>query len=417
MTSSSSRLHYGWIILSMGLLVVFGSLGLARFGYAMVLPDMKESLGLGGTEAGAIATASLSGYLALSIIGGALASRYGPRVVIAVGLTLAGLGMILTGTANGFAVVLLSQLLAGIGSGASNIPVMGLIASWVAPHRLGVASGFMVGGSSLGLVIVGFITPRILSSNDEDGWRICWYVFGCITLVLAVAAYVFLRNQPSERGEKRLGSVDDDSPPIRRPGPLEWGKLYRSRTVWKLGLVYIAFGFSYIIYMTFFKQQLQDEGGYTQGEAGTLYMIMGWVSFLCGPLWGFISDRIGRKQALMMVYAIHAVAFSLFGLWTEPAGFILSAVLFGLTAWSIPAIMTAACGEVVGGRLAPAALGFITLFFGVGQVLGPIIAGATEDVADSLLPAYICASSIALLGAIGAFFLRPASKEEVGSHR
>lgn len=414
MTSSFPRIHYGWVVLGMGLLAVFGSLGLGRFGYAMVLPDMKEGLDIGDTEAGAIATASLLGYLALSVIGGILATRFGPRVVITVGLALAGLGMILTGMSNGLATVMFSQLLVGMGSGAGNIPVVGLVASWVAPRRLGAASGIIVSGSSLGLVVVGFVTPLLLASREEDGWRLCWYILGTTTVGLAIVAYILLRNHPSEKGLMPLGSKDSIRPPVKQSRTLDWGKVYRSRSVWQLGFVYIAFGLSYIVYMTFFREQLTQAGDYTQLEAGDLYMTMGWVSFICGPLWGYVSDRIGRMWALTMVYLMHVAAFSLFGLWTVPVGFTFSAILFGLSAWSIPAIMTAACGETVGARLAPAALGFITLFFGIGQTIAPIVAGSMADAAGSLLPAYIFAASIALLGAIGAFVLKSTTEGPIG---
>jgi len=76
------RLHYAWVILAVGALVVFGALGLARFGYTMLLPPMQGDLGLDNTQAGALATANLAGYLALTVIGGALASHFGPRIVI-----------------------------------------------------------------------------------------------------------------------------------------------------------------------------------------------------------------------------------------------------------------------------------------------------------------------------------------------
>ena len=68
-----------------GHLLSSAALGLARFGYTMVLPAMQSGLGLTNTHAGGLATANLIGYLALSVLGGALAARYGPRVVITVG--------------------------------------------------------------------------------------------------------------------------------------------------------------------------------------------------------------------------------------------------------------------------------------------------------------------------------------------
>ena len=61
---------------------------------------------------------------------------------------------------------------------------------------------------------------------------------------------------------------------------------------WYVALIYAAFGFSYIIYMTFFTKYLVAEGNYIQEAAGGLFMAMGVVSLLCG-MWGVVSDRIG----------------------------------------------------------------------------------------------------------------------------
>lgn len=415
MTSPPSRIHYGWVVLAVGTLVVFGSLGLARFGYTMVLPSMQVGLGIDNTQAGVLATANLVGYLALAVIGGAAAARYGPRSVIAAGLAVAGAAMLFTGLATGFIAAAVWRLLTGVGSGASNVPVMGLMASWFATKRRGLATGIAVAGSSLALIFVGVLVPRILDTYGEDGWRVCWYIFGSMTLLLAVGSLFLLHNRPSEVGLKALGGDGQDPAPVVHTEALQWSRVYRSVHVWHLGLVYVAFGFSYIIYMTFFTKHLIAEGGYTEDAAGTLFMTMGWVSLLCGVIWGAVSDLIGRRRALIIVYLIHALAFGSFALWTEPAGFTLSAVLFGLSAWSIPAIMAATCGDVLGPRLAPAALGLITLFFGIGQAVAPIIAGAMADATGSFFSAFLLAAGVAVLGAFGAFLLRPASTGRIST--
>lgn len=405
MNLSPARIHYAWAILAMGTLVVFGSLGLARFGYSVVLPAMQVGLKMDNTQAGALATANLAGYLALSVIGGALASRFGPRAVIAVALTVVGLGMLLTATATGFTSAALWRAVTGVGSGASNVPVMGMWAAWFSRKRRGMASGIAVAGSSLALIAVGPLVPRILAAYPATGWRICWTIFGLVVLLLAAASFLLLRNRPSDVGLKPLGADATETPPAAANAGLHWGSVYRSWIVWHVGLVYIAFGFSYIIYMTFFVKSLIADGGYTQKEAGSLFMTMGWFSLLCGLIWGTLSDIIGRKHALVIVYLIHTVAFSLFALWPAPAGFTISAILFGLTAWSIPAIMAAICGDVLGPRLAPAGLGFVTLFFGIGQAIGPSVAGAVADTAHSLLPGMLLAGGVAFFGAIGASLL------------
>ena len=410
MSSSSNRFHYAWIILIVGTSVVFGSLGLARFGYSMVLPSMQEGLHMGNAQAGALATANLIGYLALSVIGGALAARYGPRTVITIGLTIAGVGMMLTATAGGFVSAAVWRALVGVGSGVSNVPVMGLLSAWFGARRRGLATGVAVAGSSVALILLGATVPLIMTTYGQNGWRVSWYIFGGLTLVLAVAALLLLRNRPADVGQRPLGTNEGDPEGGRAADALHWGAVYRSGLVWHLGLVYVAFGFSYIIYMTFFVKFLMAEGGYSQSAAGGLFMTMGWFSLFCGLIWGGISDLTGRRWALVIVYLIQVVSFGLFGIRTGPLGLTVSAILFGLTAWSIPAIMAAGCGDILGGRLAPAGLGFITLFFGIGQAAGPSIAGAIADAAGSLHPAFLLAAAVSFLGAAGSWLLPGTSR-------
>lgn len=408
-SAKASSFHYAWVVLAVATLVVFGALGLARFGYTMVLAPMQLGLGLSNAHAGGLATANLIGYLALSVLGGALAAHYGPRLVIAVGLTVAALGMLLTGFAESFAAAAAWRALTGIGSGASNVPVMGLIAAWFVQRRRGLAAGIGVTGSSLALIVLGPLVPRILAAYGGNGWRACWFLFAAATLALAVLAFVLLRNRPSDLGLLPLGATTKGPTPDSRASGLNWGSVYRSGVVWHLGLVYVAFGFSYIIYMTFFTKYLITEGGYSHDSAGRLFMLMGWLSLSCGLVWGSVSDTLGRKTALVIVYVIHAVAFGLFALWPSPPGFVLSAVLFGLSAWSIPAIMAATCGDLLGSRLAPAGLGFVTLFFGIGQAAGPSVAGAVADATNSFSSALLLASGVALMGAVGSLFLNSPS--------
>jgi MFS family permease len=411
MTSRSSggspRLHYGWIILATGTLAVFAALGLARFGYSLVLPAMQASLGMDRTQAGLLATANLAGYVVLCAVGGALATRFGPRRVVTAALVAIGLGMGLTGLAENFRQAVAWRALTGLGSGAANVPAVSLVAGWFCPRRRGVATGIAATGSSLGLILLGPTVPRVMGVYGEEGWRVCWFAFGAVALVVGLLAGLLIRNRPAELGLTPVGAAPEEpvAPAPRRK--LSWGSVYRSWTVWHLGSVYVAFGFAYIIYMTFFVKCLVAEGGYTPKAAGNLFMIMGWCSLLSGLIWGAVSDAIGRKGALVAVYLMHTVSFGLFALYPTPAGFTASAVLFGLSAWSIPAIMAAACGDMLGPRLAPAALGFVTFFMGLGQALGPAVAGAIGDRAGSLLPAMLLASGVSLLGAVAAALLRP----------
>ena len=401
-----SGLHYGWVILVLATLVAFGALGLARFGYSIVLPAMQVDLGMDNTQAGVLAAIHVVGYLIASLLVGVLASRFGPRRVIALGLGLAGFSMILTGLADGTTAVGFWRGLAGVGSGMANIPVYGVVSAWFSARRRGLATGIAVSGSSIALIALGPLVPYLLDDFGRSGWRICWYLFGCFTLALAVAGAFLLRNSPADKGLKPIAAENNETAVEEYTNKdLDWSQVYRSTTAWHLGVVYIAFGFSYIIYVTFFFKMLVAEGGYTTIGAGRLFMLMGWCSLLCGLIWGGLSDVVGRRYALLSVYLVQAAAYALVSLWPSNAVFIVSSVMFGITAWSIPGIMAAACGDLFGYRLAPAALGFITVFFGVGQAISPGIAGAMADAAGSFSSAFLLAAIVAVGGAIGALSL------------
>ncbi len=402
--------NYSWIILAMGTLVVFGALGLGRFGYSMVLPEMQSVLNLDHTQAGTLATSNMVGYLAAALGGGFLAARWGIRIVSSLGLFAAGASMLFTGLADSFLLLAAWRGLTGLGSGAANVAIMGIWAAWFSSQKRGLASGIAVAGSSIGLIFTGLLVPWLIGEYSDYAWRVSWYIFGALALALALCAYLVLRNDPSELGisevnkfkkaekqpEKETEKADQG---IREGEQPSWKQVYLSAPVWFLGLIYIAFGFSYVIYMTFFVTFLVGEHHYSSSEAGNLFMAMGWLSLLCGIIWGSLSDKVGRKNTLIILFLIHATAFSLFSFGTAPVHFTVSAILFGLTAWSIPGIIAAACGDMLGAKFAPAALGFVTLFFGLGQATGPWLAGIIADATASFSPAFLLAAAVSVLGA------------------
>jgi MFS family permease len=221
-----------------------------------------------------------------------------------------------------------------------------------------------------------------------------------------------MRNRPEEKGLRPLG--ESTSEQARRKAeqssaPLKWGRVYRSVLLWRLALIYFAFGFSYIIYATFFIGHLVRDISFTPEAAGLLWMQVGIVSLPSGFLWGSLSDRFGRKVMLVCVFTLQALSFGLFGISQSPAMIYASAALFALTAWSIPALMAALVGDTFGSRLAPAALGLVTTIFGIGQALGPWCAGALADAANSFSLAFVIAGAVALVvGAGGALTIRSA---------
>jgi predicted MFS family arabinose efflux permease len=385
---------YRWVIATMGVLTVMGALGFARFGYTMILPSMQEGLSLSEVQAGDLASGNLAGYLVLALVCGMLASRFGPRIVISISLAVVAVAMAATGIAPTYAAAFAGRVLTGMASGGANVPVMGLLASWFVSKQRGLASGIAVSGSSFGLLVTGVSIPQILHAYAGSGWRYAWFFLAALTAVVAVLCALLIRNGAGAAAE----------PPGRTRLP--WRSIFTSRSVWSLSLIYAFFGFSYIVYATFFVRHLVADAGFTTESAGALWSLVGALSIASGFIWGAVSDRLGRKIGLALVFFLQCIAFSVFGLWKTGPGPYVSSMLFALTAWSIPAIMAATCGDLLGPRLAPGALGFLTFFFGIGQVAGPFVAVRIAVPAGSYSPALVLAGIMALAGAALSLLLR-----------
>ena len=118
----------------MGLLTTIGAHGFGRFAYSMINPSMIDGLGLSYTEVGNLATGNFVVYLVLAIVGGFLAARLGPRIVISLSLALMGITMILTGLAKTYGFALAMRTLTGLGNGGAFVPAMALGSIWFSPQ-------------------------------------------------------------------------------------------------------------------------------------------------------------------------------------------------------------------------------------------------------------------------------------------
>jgi sugar phosphate permease len=400
------KLHYAWVIALTGALVTILAHGFGRMSYSVILPSMKDGLVLSYTQIGSIATGNFIGYLCLAIIGGFLAARFGVRRVVFISLLVIGVSLFLTGFSNSFLYAFFMRLITGTGNGGSYVPMMALPAAWFVMQKRGLATGIVSGGIGMGLLFSGLVLPPVISAFGKDGWRYAWFLLGITVFILAFLCYAFLRNKPEEKGLTLYGGEEE-----QKGGPKvtlfsAFKDVVVEPEIWKLGCVYFLYGFSYIIYLTFFVAYLTKEMGVSPVAAGRIFAVLGIFSIFCGVIYGWISDVLGRRYGSMIAYLTLALSYIILAFWKDYTGFYLSAVVFGIAAFSIPTIMAAASGDAVGGRLAPAGLGFITLFFGIGQALGPAIGGYIKDTTGTFTNAFILSALVSLAGALGSLILR-----------
>ena len=113
--------HPARLILILSLAPTVG-LGIGRFAYALVLPDMRDALGWSYSAAGFMNTVNAAGYLAGALIASKLIKRFGPLAVVRWGTLAALASLALCASSGNFVILSFARLLAGVGAAAGEFP-------------------------------------------------------------------------------------------------------------------------------------------------------------------------------------------------------------------------------------------------------------------------------------------------------
>ncbi len=402
----TKKLHYGWVLVFTGIAVLFSCIGLGRFSLGMLLPSMGESLGLTYSEMGFVSTGNFTGYLVGVVLAGIVATRAGARRTIALGLFMVGGSMVLIGFAGTFHEVLFLYTATGVGSALANVPMVGLVAHWFLKSLRGRAAGTILTGNALAIVFSGFFIPFLNTGFGADGWRIGWFAMGAISLAVTVISAILLRNSPTEKGLLPLGSVNE-SPGCFSDQEARSEKKSHGGTLVHLGLIFALFGATHVIYGTFIVTVLVNERGLGEPSAGIFWSAVGAFSIFSGQLFGWLSDKLGRRTGMMIAYVLFTVSFALAAADLSNTYLFISIAVFGLSMWSVPTILYAAVGDYMGPARAAAAIAFITLFCGAGQIVGPAVAGVLADKSGTFHIVFWLCGVLALSAVFLSFFLRP----------
>ena len=368
-------IHYGWVIVGVGLLVKMAGLGFGRFAYPMLLPNMRVSLGFNYIEMGLLSGAIMLGYLLFSLIGGILATRFGPKRVVIASLLCGSVSMFFISRLSGFLFLLFFTFAMGAGGAGSHISITTLPMAWFEERRLGGALGIVTGGTGLGIIVTGLLLPYLLSNSGKEAWRLCWSILALITFWVAVIGWMLLREKQSPM-TLLPSSADGYKESISSIGK---GNGLPLKAIF---IIYFIFGLAYNIYATYFVAYMVEEIGLSEKIAGDIWAIFGWMCMLSGLIWGFLSDRLGRREALLWNNGV--ISFSVFLplLLHQPLFLGLSAFLFGATFLGTVTIIAAAIGDQVAEKRGTV-YGWVTLIHGTGQFLGTTLGGYLKDLTGS----------------------------------
>lgn len=142
------------------------------------------------------------------------------------------------------------------------------------------------------------------------------------------------------------------------------------------------------------------ESGVDPIMAGRLVAVMGLLSIFAGPSWGWAADRIGHANALLICMMLSCVATILPVLQANTSTFIVHYVLMGASVSGLFTSILAASTSTVKPQHAAMAVSFVTVFFALGQLLGPAAAGLLIDWQQDFRLTFTLSSSLLIFGAI-----------------
>jgi sugar phosphate permease len=274
-----------------------------RVAPAVMTRELSAEFALTAASLGNLSAVYFYSYVAMQIPTGILVDRWGPRRVIAAGAAIAAAGTFLFAASSAYGLVALGRLLIGASVGVAFVAMLKLSTHWFHPSRFAAVAGLALAAGVIGAVSAG--APLRLAV-DAFGWRAVIAAAGVVTVLLAVAAWVLIRDDPTERGyASYMPPAHPSAPKHSVLGGMR--AVLRSRNVW---LIFVVNGgmsgppltFSGLWGVPF----LTTHHGLTTTQAAGVASVL-LVAWACaGPFVGILSDRMHRRKPLYVAGAVIA---------------------------------------------------------------------------------------------------------------
>ncbi|SFD38934.1 Sugar phosphate permease [Bacillus sp. OV194] len=368
-----------------------------RLSWPPVIPLASKEMGLTAAHAGSYMTAFYIGYVITQFPGGVLTDRFGYRKVLLSSYFIMGIFTFTMSTVHSFEQGFVFRLLAGLGSGAIFSASLAAIFDHISPKRRGVAIGFFMTATSLGVTVVNLFVPTVAAAH---GWRSAFIVAGLLPIAGIVLSFFFLKESKRDHGTKKsVSSMSEILNVLKNKNLILAG-------IAGFGGLWATWGTA-----TWANAYLNHSLHLSLVSAGRMMAVYGMAGLLCKPLIGFVSDYVNKKTIAFWALFLFAPVLVWFGVNTHTGIlFTLTAVL-GVTAFIYSPVMTAIIGELVEERLVGTAMGLVNAIWQLGSLISPLVVGMVVDATSSYFYGFLVLAAGPLMGAIVMLFVKIKSKQ------
>ncbi len=398
------KIFYGWWMVAGGCVIQVLIGGLLFHAFGLYVSELEDEFEWSKTTFGlAFAMTRVESGILGPFQGWAI-DRFGPRIMIRIGITTTALGFILFSQINSVLTFFLTFFLVAVGSSlAGFVTLVVAVVNWFERKR-SLALGLMSSGFSIGALIA----PLVYFSISTIGWRGTVIVAGIVTFVVGQIIATFIHHRPEDLGET-IDGIPPEAPRTRAGdgGPVVIAaeadfttrEALRSPSFWYISIGHAAAVFIIGALMVHLVLHI-EELGYSTATASIVILIMAVFQFVGQVGGGFLGDHLNKRALLVACMVGHVVALLLV---TYAVAFwmILLFAAFNGLAWGTRGPMQQALrADYFGRQNFGKIMGFSSLIVMTGMTSGPIIAGVFADAFGNYELGFTVLAAVAGLGTI-----------------
>jgi len=376
------------------------------------------------TQTQTIFSVGLATFAIVMVLAGRWQARSGPRIVALTGGLVLGAGYLLAGLLKdalfGHFVnqLVFIGLVGGAGIGLGYVCPIAVGIKWF-PDKKGLITGLGVAGFGFGALIWIQLAGSWGHLLELMGVSGVFTLYGAIFAAAVIVGSFWMLNPPE--GYRPAGwepeTVGNSSSNADSVSLLP-GQMLRQVQFYAIWIMFIFSAMAGLMTIgniaLFSTERLMEASGVSEvaarAIAGTAMAVFYSIANGLGRIvWGTISDRIGRKLALVLMCALQGVVMLLF-YWMggNQYALYLGATLIGFNFGGNFSLFPTMTADLFGAKNVGLNYGWVFTAYGVGGILGPIMAAAIRDAGLSWLSAFVIAGVACLLAAlIGIWVKRP----------
>ncbi len=382
--------YSGWIITSaaLGINLLLGLL----YAWSVFKKSLVAEWGWNDVTASLPFTVSAAIFAFMMIFAGRAQDKFGPRIVALLGGVMFGSGLILSGFTQSPAVMVITfGVIGGIGIGLCYSATTPSAIKWFSSSKKGIISGIVVSGVGLAPVYMAPLTAYFLKLY---GIQQSFIILGIIALTAITLFSLILKNPPAGFVPAQASASKKTSAPASRN--FTWSEMLKKPQFYLLWIIYLLSATAGLMLIAHMASIAGTQAAWKAGFI--LVVVLSAFNALGRVVGGFLSDKIGRKSALILVLLLQACNMFIFTFYNTIPSLVIGASLAGLAYGSLFSLMPSITADFFGIKNMGVNYGLIFTGWGIAAVIGPMLGGVVVMKSGTYTVSYILAGVLLVIG-------------------